>query len=173
VALPYQGRPRRILGAHELLLRKQAKPVTKNELRNPLFAQLISDMFATLQAANLIGMAATQIGVSKQLFVVHFQEGEEIHGPLVMINPVLESREGEIISEEGSPCLPGIIAGVPRATSILCSGIDPVGKRLRIEATGLLAICIQHEMDHLAGKLIFDNAVWTKEIPPPTSETAA
>jgi peptide deformylase len=163
LALPYQGRPRRILSANEPLLRKWAKPVTKSELRDPLFAQLIGDMFATLQAANLIGMAAPQIGVSKQLFVLHFQDGEEIHGPLALINPVLESREGEVVSKEGSPCLPSIIAGVRRATHLLCSGIDPEGKRVRIEATGLLAVCIQHEMDHLAGKLMTDDALWTKE----------
>ena len=173
LALPYQGRPRRILSANEPLLRKRAKPVTKSELRDPLFAQLIADMFATLQAASLIGMAAPQIGVSKQLFVVHFQEAEELHGPLALINPVLESREGEVISEEGSPCLPGVIAGVPRATRILCSGVDPEGKRVRIEATGLFAICIQHEMDHLAGRLMIDEALWTKEMAPTTDEASS
>jgi peptide deformylase len=161
----YQGRPRRILGSEEPSLRKIAKPVGKDELRDPLFAQIIEDMFATVRAANLIGMAAPQIGIRKQLFVVHFEDAGESVGPLTVINPRVEFREGAILSEEGSPCVPGVLAGVPRSTHVVCSALDRNGGKIRIDAHGLLAICIQHEMDHLVGKLIIDSASWTKEIP--------
>jgi peptide deformylase len=159
----YQGRPRRILGVDDPGLRKIAKPVGKAELRDPLFSQIIDDMFATVRSANLIGMAAPQIGIRKQLFVVHFEDEGESVGPMTVINPIFELSEGEIISEEGSPCVPGIIAGIPRATHVVCTALDRNGQKIRIDAHGLLAICIQHEMDHLQGKLIIDKALWTKD----------
>ncbi len=141
-----------------------AKPILAGEFRDPLFSQLIDDMFATVVANDLIGMAAPQIGITKQLFVVHFQEAGETYGPLVLINPKIEMREGELISEEGSPCLPGLLARVPRATHVICAGLDRNGKKIVIDAHGLLAICIQHEMDHLSGKLIIDSAIETKPV---------
>lgn len=159
MSLQYAGRARRILTADEPALRKIAKPVSAKELRDPLFSQLIDDMFATVTAQDLIGMAASQIGVIKQLFVIYFKEAGETYGPLVMINPTIEMSEGEFMSREGSPCISGIVADVPRATNVICSGLDRHGKKQCIDATGLLAICIQHEMDHLVGKLITDRAI--------------
>ena len=154
----YIGRSRTILPASDQRLRKIAKPVTSSELRDPLFGQLIVDMFATVEKAGLLGMAAPQIGVNKQLFVVHFADENGTYGPLVVINPKIEMSEGETLSEEGSPCLPGLTLQVPRATHVICSGLDHQGKKICIDATGLLAICIQHEVDHLYGKLITDRA---------------
>jgi peptide deformylase len=156
------GRARTILSAENPQLRRIAKPVKREEISKTLFSQMIDDLFATVIKYNLVGMAAPQVGINQRIFVVDFFEGEQRHGPYCVINPKIEMQEGELLSTEGSPCLPGLIADVVRAEHVICTGLDRYGKRICIDATGMLAICIQHEIDHLNGKLISDKAIATR-----------
>ncbi|HEY7871423.1 MAG TPA: peptide deformylase, partial [Rudaea sp.] len=105
-------------------------------------------------AAPGIGLAATQVNVHKQLLVLDVSE--EKNAPLALINPNIVAREGEQVYQEGCLSVPGIFADVERAERIVVEALDRDGQPLRIEADGLLAVCIQHEMDHLVGKLFVD-----------------
>ena len=132
-------------------LRTKAQPVTvfDQDLQN-----LIEAMFATMYNAPGVGLAATQVNVHKQLLVLDVSE--EKNQPLVLINPNVIERDGEQVYQEGCLSVPGIFAEVARAEHIVVEGLDRHGQPLRIEAHGLLAVCIQHEMDHLIGKLFVD-----------------
>jgi len=132
-------------------LRTKAQPVTvfDQDLQN-----LIEAMFATMYNAPGVGLAATQVNVHKQLLVLDVSE--EKNQPLVLINPNIIERDGEQVYQEGCLSVPGIFAEVARAEHIVVEGLDRHGQPLRIEAHGLLAVCIQHEMDHLIGKLFVD-----------------
>ena len=149
-----------VLDGHPAL-RKIAKKVTAKELRDPLFQQLIDDLFLTMYAAPGIGLAAPQVAVSKRLFVVDLQgrqeEGEPGGAdPFVVINPRFTVQEGEIESTEGCLSIPGWIGEVQRFARVLCTGLDRHGKKIEIEGTGLLGRCLQHENDHLNGILYTD-----------------
>jgi peptide deformylase len=111
-------------------------------------------MFATMYAAPGIGLAATQVNVHKQLLVLDVSE--EKNAPLALINPKIVEREGAQVYQEGCLSVPGIFADVERSDRIVVEAQDRDGNPLRIEADGLLAVCIQHEMDHLVGKLFVD-----------------
>ncbi len=111
-------------------------------------------MFATMYAAPGIGLAATQVNVHKQLLVLDVSD--EKNQPLVLINPVITAHEGAQVYQEGCLSVPGIFADVERADRITVEALDRHGKPLKFEADGLLAVCIQHEMDHLIGKLFVD-----------------
>jgi len=132
-------------------LRTKAQPVTAFD---PALQQLIDAMFATMYAAPGIGLAATQVNVHKQLLVLDVSE--EKNQPLVLINPKIVERDGEQVYQEGCLSVPGIFADVERAERIVVGALDRFGAPLRIDAHGLLAVCIQHEMDHLIGKLFVD-----------------
>jgi len=132
-------------------LRTKAQPVT---VFDPGLQELIDAMFATMYAAPGIGLAATQVNVHKQLLVLDVSE--EKNQPLVLINPKIVERDGEQVYQEGCLSVPGIFADVERAEHILVEALDRHGQPLRIDAHGLLAVCIQHEMDHLIGKLFVD-----------------
>jgi len=147
---------RKILTDEHPTLRKVAKRVERSELSDPLFAQLIDDMFATMYAAPGIGLAAPQIDVSKRLFVVDLQDEE--HGPYVVINPKFTVTEGEIVSIEGCLSVPGFIGDLPRFERVVCTGLDREGRKVTLEGTGLFGRCLQHEMDHLDGVLYTDKA---------------
>jgi peptide deformylase len=138
-------------------LRKVAKKVNLEELSDPLFQQLIDDMFVTMYEAPGIGLAAPQVNVSKRIFVVDLQD-EEKHGPYVVINPKFTVTEGTIESIEGCLSVPGMIGDLTRSERVVCVGIDRNGKRVELEGSGLFGRCLQHELDHLNGVLYIDKA---------------
>ncbi|GAC17104.1 peptide deformylase [Paraglaciecola arctica] len=115
---------------------------------------LISDMFDTMREENGIGLAATQVNVHKRLVVMDVSENQD--NPMVFINPEISHKEGKTISEEGCLSVPNNYAQVERAEKITVSALDKAGEPFTLEADGLLAICIQHELDHLKGKLFVD-----------------
>jgi len=132
-------------------LRTQAEPVDQvdDELR-----ELIEDMFETMYAAPGIGLAATQVNIHKQIIVIDISEEKD--EPLCLINPMILQAEGQEEYEEGCLSVPGVYETVERAENINIRALDKHGKAFEMHASGLLAICIQHEMDHLKGKLFVD-----------------
>ncbi len=149
---------REILTDGHPTLRKVAKKVDPAEIAEPLFQQLIDDMFETMYEAPGIGLAAPQIGVSKRLFVVDMQDDVDGHGPLVVINPKFTVREGERVGIEGCLSVPGMVCHVKRFEHVVVTGLDRHGKKLTIDAHGYFATCLQHENDHLDGILYTDKA---------------
>lgn len=147
---------REILVEGHPTLRKVAKRVDLRELRDPLFQQLIDDMFATMYAAPGVGLAAPQVNVSKRLFVIDVHDDE--HEPAVVINPKFETLGEEIELKEGCLSVPGKIGDIIRRTRAAVTGLDRHGAKTRIEGEGLFAQCLQHEIDHLDGKLYVDRA---------------
>jgi peptide deformylase len=147
---------REILKDGHPTLRKVAKKVRPEELQDPLFQQLIDDMFETMYDAPGIGLAAPQVNVSKRLFVVDLQlEG---HEPLVFVNPKFSLKEGEIDSVEGCLSVPGMIGNLTRYERVICAGLDRNGQKIELTGTELFGRCLQHEMDHLDGVLYIDKA---------------
>ena len=132
-------------------LRTVAKPVERIDA--PL-QRLIDDMFETMYAAPGVGLAATQIDYHYQLIVMDVSE--EKNEPLVLINPRIVETEGSQTCQEGCLSVPTIFADVTRAERVVVEALDRNGELRRIDATELLAVCIQHEMDHLAGKVFVD-----------------
>lgn len=132
-------------------LRTQALPVP---VVDAAIQQLIDDMFETMYAAPGIGLAATQINFHQRLLVVDVSE--EKNQPLAFINPEILARDGEEEMEEGCLSVPGIYDKVQRAERIKVRALDRDGKSFELDADGLLAVCIQHEVDHLDGKLFVD-----------------
>jgi peptide deformylase len=149
---------REILTEGHPTLRKVAKKVDPAEIGDPIFQQLLDDMFATMYDAPGIGLAAPQIAVSKRIFVVDLQDEEDGHGPLVVINPKFTATEGEVEAIEGCLSVPGKVGDVTRFERVVCTGIDRHGKKISLEGTGLFGRCLQHEMDHLDGVLYIDKA---------------
>ena len=132
-------------------LRRKALPVecVDDEIR-----QLIRDMAETMYQAPGIGLAATQVNVSKRVMVIdHSDERNELQ---VFINPVIRSRRGETETEEGCLSVPGIVALVKRAEEITVTALDSEGRINKCTASGILAVCVQHELDHLDGKVFVD-----------------
>lgn len=132
-------------------LRTRAQPVAQVDDR---IRQLIDDMFETMYAAPGIGLAATQVNVHQRLLVVDVSESRK--EPLALINPEILARDGIEESEEGCLSIPGVYEKVTRADEIRVRALDRDGRTIEFEAHGLLAVCIQHEMDHLEGKLFVD-----------------
>ncbi len=132
-------------------LRTVAKPV---EEVNDEIKQLVSDMFETMKDENGIGLAATQ--VNRHVQVVVMDVSEDQNEPRVFINPEIIRKDGSTISEEGCLSVPGNYAKVERAEAITVKALDENGDTFELDAEGLLAICIQHELDHLKGKLFID-----------------
>lgn len=132
-------------------LRTVAKPVTEF---NAEIKTLVSDMFETMREEKGVGLAATQVNVHKQVIVMDVSDDQDT--PLVFINPVIVSQTGTMVNEEGCLSVPGNYAKVERAEKITVRAFDEKGEEFTIDAEELLAICIQHEMDHLAGKLFVD-----------------
>lgn len=139
-------------------LRKVAKRVNPAEIADPMFQQLVDDMFETMYHAPGIGLAAPQINVSKRLFTVDLQDDDDAHGPLVVINPKFTVTEGEIEALEGCLSVPGMVGDMKRFERVVCTGLDRHGKKIELDGTGLFARCLQHEMDHLDGVLYIDKA---------------
>ena len=132
-------------------LRTKAKPV---EVFDAALAKQVENMFETMYAAPGIGLAATQVDFHKRLIVMDVSEGK--NQPQVFCNPEILTREGEGITEEGCLSVPGIFDEVKRAATIRARAQDATGKVFEVELEGLAAVCLQHEMDHLEGKLFVD-----------------
>jgi len=132
-------------------LRKKAVPVdhVDDDLR-----ALIDDMFETMYAAPGIGLAATQVDVHQRLLVADVSSDKS--APHVFINPVIVEKDGETVTEEGCLSVPGYYEEVKRAEHIRVRYIDRDGGECEDELEGLLAVCVQHEIDHLDGKLFVD-----------------
>lgn len=133
------------------LLRNKAQTVktVDNEVR-----KLVSDMFETMYAAPGIGLAANQINVFKQIIVIDVSDHKD--QPLCLINPQLVASSGSQNCEEGCLSVPGVYANVERASEIRVQALDREGQAFELQADELLSVCIQHEMDHLQGKLFVD-----------------
>lgn len=132
-------------------LRTRAKPV---EAVDDSLRTLVDDMFETMYAAPGIGLAATQVDVHRRLLVVDVsRDGTEPHA---LINPEIIEKDGMTVTEEGCLSVPGYYEEVRRAEHIRVRYLDRAGEETEMEAAGLLAVCIQHEMDHLDGKLFVD-----------------
>ena len=141
-----------ILRYPDARLHKVAQPVATVDAA---LRQLIDDMFETMYEAKGIGLAATQVDVHERLVVIDVSE--ERNERLVVINPEIEwMSEERIKGDEGCLSVPGIYDGVERAESIRVRALDENGNSRVIEAEGLLAVCLQHEMDHLAGKVFVE-----------------
>jgi peptide deformylase len=142
---------RTILEFPDQRLRTRARPVTRFDAE---LGRLIDDMFESMYAAPGIGLAATQVDVHKRVLVIDISEAR--NEPLVVINPEILSREGEAETEEGCLSVPGIFEEVKRAAKIRVRFQDRTGAVSEKDYEGVLAVCIQHEMDHLDGKLFVD-----------------
>lgn len=116
---------------------------------------LIDDMLETLYQAPGIGLAATQVNVARQVIVIDISEDK--NAPLVLINPEIKARQGRVEREEGCLSVPEIFESVTRAAEITVHYLDRDGQKKELEAQELLATCIQHELDHLEGKLFIDH----------------
>jgi len=141
-----------ILEYPDLRLRKRATPVQQvdAELR-----QLIDDMFETMYNAPGIGLAATQVNYHRRLLVLDVSENKD--APMVFINPEIEVLDSEPLGyEEGCLSVPGYFDLVSRPRKVRVTALDRDGQPFEMEAEGLLAVCVQHEVDHLDGKLFVD-----------------
>ena len=129
-----------------------ARPVQTVDAR---IQALIADMLETMYDANGIGLAASQVDVHERLVVIDVSD--ERNEPLVLINPeIIWVSEERVLNEEGCLSVPGIYDGVERATQVRVQALDGAGQSRTVEAEGLLAVCIQHEMDHLLGKVFVE-----------------
>ena len=140
----------KILTAGDPVLRQTAAEVTKIDKK---LIKLLKDMAETMYAADGVGLAAPQIGVSKRIVVIDVGDGI-----IEMINPVIVNKEGSVVGGEGCLSVPEYEGEVERAEKVECEFTDRSGKRYLIETNGLLAIAIQHELDHLDGVLFIDKA---------------
>jgi peptide deformylase len=132
-------------------LRTRAQPVVQVDAA---VRALVDDMFETMYAAPGIGLAAVQVNVGKRVVVIDISEKRD--EPLALINPEILMRDGIEETEEGCLSVPGYFDKVTRAERIRVRALDRDGKQLEFETDGLLAVCIQHEIDHLDGKLFVD-----------------
>ena len=142
---------RRIITEPDKLLSQVSKPVSKVGKKEQ---ELMTDMLETMYAAPGIGLAATQVNVHKRLIVVDVSENQDT--PHVLVNPKLELVGDKVTGDEGCLSVPGFYERVARAARINVQAQDVTGATLALGAEGLLAICIQHECDHLEGKLFVD-----------------
>ena len=142
---------RTILEFPDPRLRIRAQPVTSFDTA---LGELVGDMLETMYAAPGIGLAATQVDVHRRVIVIDVSE--ERNQPLVLVNPEILERAGEAMTEEGCLSVPGIFDEVRRASGIRLRWHDRSGALLEQDFSDMLAVCIQHEMDHLEGKLFVD-----------------
>lgn len=124
--------------------------------------QLVADMAETMYAAPGVGLAATQVDVHQRIIVIDVSETHD--ALLVLINPELLASSGENIYEEGCLSVPGIYDKVQRAERVTVRALDAQGKEFVLDADGLLAVCIQHEMDHLLGKVFVEYLSHLKQV---------
>ncbi len=137
-----------ILNYPDARLYTVAKPVSEVDEK---IQRLIDDMAETMYEAPGIGLAATQVDVHLQIIVIDISEGK--NKLQVFINPVVKTKTGTQEYEEGCLSVPGVYENVTRAETVVIDALDRNGKPFTLEADGLMAVCIQHEMDHLLGKV--------------------
>ncbi len=142
---------REILTYPDKRLRQLAQPVTKFDKK---LSTLVGDMTQTMYTADGIGLAAVQIDVAQRVVVMDLSE--EKNQPQVFINPVLSNLSGSVETQEGCLSVPEIYADVTRAESVTINAQDVKGDSFEIQADEILSICIQHEVDHLDGKVFVD-----------------
>lgn len=137
------------------VLRKKAEPVAEiTDVELQLAEKMLITMYAT---GNGIGLAATQVGVLKRFLIVDISEvADEEYEPVMLFNPEILSAEGEAVAEEGCLSIPNVTADVKRPEKVVIEGINVESEQVRIEADGLLARALQHEIDHLNGVLFID-----------------
>ena len=140
-----------ILRYPDTRLRKKAKPV---EQVDGTIQQIVDDMFETMYDAPGIGLAATQVNVHQQIVVIDVSEDK--NEPLCLINAEMLELEGTEESEEGCLSVPDYYASVKRAEKVKVKALNKDGEAFEMEADGMLAVCIQHELDHLQGKVFVD-----------------
>lgn len=146
---------RTILHYPDKRLRNPGRPVTEF---GPELEQLVEDMAETMYAAPGVGLAATQIGEPLRLFIIDIATGDDQPSDLrVFINPEILDRNGDQVWEEGCLSFPGVHEEVERAERVRVRAQDVKGEAFELEADGLLAVAIQHENDHLDGKLLIDH----------------
>ena len=145
---------RKILTEPDPILRKKCEPLEKVDADTK---KLMDDMLETMYAAPGIGLAAVQIGILKRIVVIDISKSEEKKSPLFLINPqIVNQSKKTSIYEEGCLSLPGQFAEIERPAECTLKYIDYNGKEKELKADGLLATCIQHEVDHLDGILFID-----------------
>ena len=132
-------------------LHKIASPVTEFD---KALKKLIEDMYETMYQANGVGLAAPQVAISKRIAVIDVSEDRT--QPFCIINPEIIKKEGEEMMEAGCLSVPNTYDKVPRATKVIVRAQDVTGKFFDLEGSGLLGHCLQHEIDHLDGKLYID-----------------
>lgn len=136
------------------VLRQRAEPVEKV---TPEVQQLVDDMAQTMYAAPGVGLAANQVGVPSRVFVIDIASDDEPSDLRVFINPEIISKDGSIDWNEGCLSFPGLNETIHRADHVVVRALDRSGTPFELEATGLLAVAIQHENDHLDGRLLIDH----------------
>jgi len=145
-----------ILECPDPRLRTLASEVEAERIADPAFQRWLDDMFETMYTAPGIGLAATQVDTHQRLMVIDVTEAHD--SPLVFINPVITERSAELrVHQEGCLSIPGIFADVTRPDGIVVTALDRHGRPFELRTDGLLATCIQHEIDHLDGKLFIDH----------------
>jgi len=137
----------------EKILKQKTSPI---ENIDDTTNRIIEDMLATMYNARGIGLAANQVGISKRLCVIDTGAEREKGSIIVLINPLIIEQEGFMEGTEGCLSIPGCATSIKRSEKVYVSGINRDGKQIHIEATGLLARVLQHEIDHLDGLLLFD-----------------
>lgn len=154
----------RIYKYGEPILKRKSMPV---EEITPKIRKLISDMIETMYNAPGVGLAACQVGVPLKICVIHLRS-ERLEGsqaaskPFVLINPKITGRSGKIEEEEGCLSLPGITVKIKRSRKVKVQAIDDKGMPIIIEGEGLLGRALQHEIDHIEGKVLIDYLPWLK-----------
>jgi len=132
-------------------LRLKAKPVAQVDEQ---VRQMVNDMFETMYDAPGIGLAATQVNIQLEVIVIDVSENKD--EPLCLINPKIVGEDGTEEMQEGCLSVPGFYENVTRAENVTIQALNEQGEQFELQADGLLAVCIQHEMDHLQGKLFVD-----------------
>ena len=141
----------KVLSFPDKRLRTKAKPVDSVD---DSVRTIMDDMLETMYDAPGIGLAATQVDIHQQIVVIDISEEKD--SPLYLVNPSITAKSGKEISEEGCLSVPEYYAEVERAETVTVNALGRDGQPFELEAEGLLAVCIQHEMDHLQGKLFVD-----------------
>jgi len=136
------------------VLRNVAQPVEEitDEIR-----QIVNDMLDTMYAADGVGLAAPQIGIPKRIIVIDTDPSDPSSKPIILINPQVLEKEGQVSAEEGCLSIPDVRETIKRAEKVTVEALNLDGKKVRIEATGLLARVLQHEIDHINGTLFIDH----------------
>ncbi|THV26038.1 peptide deformylase [Glycomyces paridis] len=150
------GEARLIVHYGDPVLHRPCAPV---EEFGPDLAKLVEDMFASMYAANGVGLAANQLGIGSRVFVLDCEDADGERTVAALVNPVLvlpEPPRELMVGSEGCLSVPGSFEETPRAATAVVEGFDPAGRPIRIEGTGTLARCLQHETDHLDGTLYVD-----------------